>query len=65
MSSFEPKKNPPFEVNINFDEASAAWRQNKKKQRSGTFTYICGTQLKNGNYCQKSVFQNTHCHLHN
>ena len=25
---------PPFEVNINFDEASAAWMQNKKKHNS-------------------------------
>jgi hypothetical protein len=64
MSSFNQKKNPPFEVNINFDEASSVWRQNKKLQRSGTFTYVCGTQLKNGSYCQNPVYQNINCHLH-
>ncbi len=37
---------PPFEVNINFDEASSAWKQNKKKHNSSTYSYVCGKPLK-------------------
>ena len=55
---------PPFEVNIDFDEASAVWKQNKKKHNSSTYSYVCGKILKNGKFCQKAASKNIHCHLH-
>ena len=39
-------------VNINFDEASKAWRQNKKKLYTGAFEYICGYPKRNGEPCR-------------
>ena len=55
---------PPFEVNINFDEASSAWKQNKKKHNSSTYSYVCGKPLKKGGFCQNSASKNIHCHIH-
>jgi hypothetical protein len=57
-------ENAPYEVNINFNEASRAWHQNKKKQLSGTYKYVCGAVLKNGNFCQKPATNQTKCHIH-
>jgi len=49
-----------YEVNIDFDEASDAWMQNKKKLPNCTYSYICGFITKKGTPCQNS--QN--CKLH-
>lgn len=42
-----------YEVNIDFDEASKAWRENKKKLDNGNFIYVCGALTKTGNICNK------------
>jgi hypothetical protein len=42
-----------YEVNIDFDEASAAWRANKKPVGNGTFKYICCGITKMGNKCNR------------
>lgn len=39
------------EFKIDFDEASRAWMQNKKRVGQ-TYVYICGKLLKNGKTCQ-------------
>ena len=49
-----------YEVNINFDEASNAWMQNKKKLPNCTYSYVCGFITKKGTPCQKSP----NCKLH-
>jgi hypothetical protein len=42
---------PPFAVNIDFDEASRAWRQNKTCKGQCHFRYRCGHIKKNGEPC--------------
>lgn len=37
---------------INFDEASKAWRMNKKKVGKTSFEYVCGASKKDGKPCQ-------------
>jgi hypothetical protein len=36
-----------YEVNIDFDKASAAWKANKKSTGGGSYKYICEHQSKN------------------
>ena len=36
-----PCEHPLYEVNIDFDEASRAWRENKKSMKNGQFIYTC------------------------
>ena len=54
-----------YEVNIDFDEASAAWRSNKKPVGDGTFKYICCGITKTGNKCVREPLQNSeYCKTH-
>jgi hypothetical protein len=48
-----------LEVNIDFDEASNAWKQNKKYMGNGTYKYICPNQKKDGSKCGKSCYKNS------
>jgi hypothetical protein len=41
----------PFEVNIDFDDASACWRQNKKALSNGMYKYVCPQLKKDGTKC--------------
>ena len=53
----EPYETPMFEVDIDFDEASIAWMQNKKKIGTGSYTYVCGapSRSKPGKFCKKDT----------
>ena len=42
-----------YEVKINFDEASQAWRANKKCIGNGQYKYICIQKTKSGNQCKR------------
>ena len=59
---------PIYEVNIDFDEASEAWRQNKKSIGNGSYKYICtheniGKQI--GKKCNKVCYKtNEYCYNH-
>ena len=54
-----------YEVDIDFDEASAAWRSNKKQMDNGMFKYICRGVTKTGNKCARQPLQNTeYCKTH-
>ena len=54
-----------YEVNIDFDEASSAWRSNKKPVGDGTFKYICCGITKTGNKCVREPLQNSeYCKTH-
>jgi len=56
---------PLYEVNIDFDGASEAWRANKKSMGNGQFKYICGHTTKSGTKCQKKPLPDeTACHQH-
>jgi hypothetical protein len=45
-----------YEVNIDFDEASAAWKANKKSKRNGTYRYVCQGLTKTGKKCSREPF---------
>jgi hypothetical protein len=56
-----------YEVEIDFDEASEAWRQNKKHIGQGHFKYICSIPIekKDGAKCGKSCYKDSRfCWLH-
>lgn len=52
-------KMPKYEVDINFDDASLAWKSNKKRLTNGTYVYICDHIFKNGNRCIKQRSNNS------
>jgi hypothetical protein len=55
-----------LEVNIDFDEASAAWRANKKSTRNGCYKYVCEYENKNNIKCRNNpVFGVNFCSRHN
>lgn len=41
-----------YKVEIDFDEASKAWRQNKIQVGNGMFKYCCGVSKQNGSICK-------------
>lgn len=41
MKTRSQTAHPVYDVNIDFDEASKAWRENKKSGKNGTFVYTC------------------------
>lgn len=49
----QPK--PLYEVNIDFDEASEAWKSNKKYIGNGTYKYMCCGHYKNGKPCNRTA----------
>ena len=56
-----------FSVEINFDEASDAWRMNKVPIDNGNFKYVCGALTKRGARCKNSPGckrMNGRCHIH-
>lgn len=57
--------NSLYEVDIDFDGASEAWRANKKPVGNGTFKYICCGITKTGNKCVREPLQNSeYCKTH-
>lgn len=48
------KKFVELEVNIDFDEASRLWKSNKKKMANCCYKYVCGYELKNGEFCKNN-----------
>jgi len=55
-SQTRQEKQQLYEVNIDFDAASAAWRSNKKSIGNCQYKYIC-TLEKNGIKCGKSCYK--------
>lgn len=62
------KNNKPvvlYNVEINFDEASEAWRANKKSIGNGHYKYICCQKTKSGNPCKRESLKFCdHCKIH-
>jgi hypothetical protein len=46
MNTRSQSKRPLYEVNIDFDEASEAWKKNKKSIGNGQYNYICSALIK-------------------
>lgn len=53
-----------YSVNINFDEAETAWRENKKYIGNGAFKYTCKGMTKSGHHCNNTPSNSGFCHLH-
>jgi hypothetical protein len=52
-------------VEIDFDYASSCWNQNKIKLGPGSYKYVCGKKLKNGNFCKNNRCKNyEYCYKH-
>lgn len=45
---------PEYDVNIDFDEASSAWKANKRSIGGGCYRYICEAITGSGNKCKKT-----------
>ena len=54
-----------YKVEINFDEASEAWKSNKKYIGNGHYKYICIQKTKTGKQCKReSLNFCDHCKMH-
>lgn len=58
------------EYNIDFDEASEAWMQNKRKLGNGMYKYVCAKRGRNNNMCiskclSGEIYCKTHLYLTN
>lgn len=52
-------------VDIDFDKASEAWRENKIPIGNGTFKYVCGAIRKDGGKCRNKPCKGKQgCYLH-
>lgn len=62
----EPTITDKYEVDINFDEASKAWKMNKKNIGFGSYKYTgCIYKFKNGHMCGKETVHDTnYCLAH-
>ena len=54
-----------YVVEINFDEASEAWKANKKSTGNGCYKYICSKKTILGNPCKReSLAGCEYCKIH-
>jgi hypothetical protein len=54
-----------YKVEIDFDEASESWMENKIRTDNGSFQYVCGAVTQKGGKCKnKPVCKNGRCHMH-
>jgi hypothetical protein len=61
----ETSKTALYEVNIDFDEASKAWKANKKYIGNGSYKYVCCGITKTGNKCNKQSLEFVdYCKMH-
>lgn len=60
------KTNNLNNINIDFDEASKAWRQNKKHIGQGHFKYVCIKETEeDGTNCGKACYKDSlYCWAH-
>ena len=65
MNNNEPNNHIDYISNINFDEASEAWKQNKKSIGNGMYKYICQSVTTNKKVCCKTVYKDSeYCWIH-
>lgn len=57
-SAAKYEKSAPFTVDIDFDNASACWRQNKKALGNGMYKYVCSQIKKDGTKCEVVCYKN-------
>jgi hypothetical protein len=57
--------NSLYNIDIDFDEASEAWRQNKKHIGQGHFKYTCTGFKKDGSKCISTCYKDSiYCWSH-
>lgn len=55
-----------FQVDIDFDVASEAWKANKKSTGNGCYKYVCQKITKSGACCKRESLANSEfCKMHN
>ena len=60
------KNKPELFIEIDFDEASTAWRSNKNSLKNGCYSYICGYTLRTGGLCERCPIDGSdYCIRHN
>jgi hypothetical protein len=60
-SQTKANQNSKYEVNIDFDDASASWRKNKKDIGNGHYKYICTALKKDQTMCGNSCYKELNC----
>ncbi len=64
-SQTEYENSALFEVNIDFDEASTAWKANKQSTGNGFYKYVCSKKNKNNKYCSSNCLPGeNYCRTH-
>jgi len=64
-SQTEQEKPTIYEVNIDFDGASEAWKANKRYIGNGIYKYVCCKKGKNNNTCiAKCLPGENYCKVH-
>jgi hypothetical protein len=59
------EKSTIYEVNIDFDAASQAWKANKRSIGNGSYKYVCCKRGKNNNICvAKCLSGEDYCKTH-
>jgi len=59
------EKTAIYEVNIDFDGASEAWKANKRSIGNGSYRYVCCKRGKNNNMCiAKCLPGEDYCRTH-
>ena len=59
------EQNALYEVNIDFDGASEAWRKNKKSKGNGTYVYKCEHICLSGKQCIREALPDCdYCKMH-
>ena len=64
------ENNAIYEVNIDFDAASEAWKENKRSIGNGSYRYVCAKRGINNNMCiskclDGEIYCRTHLKMHN
>ena len=58
-------ENFPYKVEIDFDEASEAWKANKISIGNGSYKYLCAQRGRNDNLCIKKCLPGEdYCAVH-
>jgi len=56
---------PELEVNIDFDEASRAWKENKISIGNGSYKYVCCKRTITNQICSKKCLPGQdYCSIH-
>ena len=53
-----------YAVNIDFDEASKAWKSNKKSLGNGMYKYVCARRHNNNACISKCLAGEIYCKTH-